>query len=204
MKIKDNKLNSRKTQAEERRLQILNVALMVFASKGFSGSSIKDIAQAADISQGLMYHYFASKQDLLDAAVEYHSFLPQLRKILIDAKDKDILEVLNHMGIEFLKLLENKSGLIRIFIREIDSTPIVKITWSNMINEAVTLLNEYLVSQIELGRLRPHKTEVTARSMLGIIFMYHFTSDIFRSSQIKREEFIREVLNNILVGIKIG
>jgi AcrR family transcriptional regulator len=202
MKMEEIKLNSRKNQAEERRLQILNVALTVFASKGFSGTSIKDIAQAADISQGLMYHYFASKQDLLNAVVQYHSFLPQLRKILIDSKDQDLFEVLNHMGLEFLRLLDNKSGLIKIFFREIDSSPIIKNAWSNLLNEAVSLLNEYLISQIESGRLRPHKTEVTARSMLGIIFMYHFTRDVFQSSRIRREEFIQEVLNNILVGIK--
>jgi AcrR family transcriptional regulator len=201
MNIKPVKQNLRKAQAEERRLQIMNTALTVFASHGFKGTSIKDIAAAAGISQGLMYHYFASKEDLLEATVEYHSFLPQLRQILKDAGERPVDEVFNNIACGFLKMLDSKALLIRIFMQEIESNTMVKNAWANLCREGSTLLQEYVESQIAGGKLRPHKAEVTARCLFGIIFMYHFTGDIFHTSRIKKEEFTREALTNILNGI---
>ncbi len=50
---------------EERKKQILNVALEVFADNGFASTSIAKIAQNAGMSKGLMYNYFESKEDLV-------------------------------------------------------------------------------------------------------------------------------------------
>ena len=49
---------------DERREQILNAALLVFAHRGFSGAKISDIASQAKLSHGLVYHYFKSKDEL--------------------------------------------------------------------------------------------------------------------------------------------
>ena len=45
--------------------KILNAAIKVFASNGYHGSSISDIAKKAQVSKALFYHYFESKRDLL-------------------------------------------------------------------------------------------------------------------------------------------
>lgn len=196
------KPNLRKAQAEERRIQILDTALTVFASKGFEGTSIKDIAEAAGISQGLMYHYFSSKTDLLEAAVERHSFVPQLRLILNDAKKRPINEVFNDIALKFLDMLDRKSNLVRIFIHEIESNPAVKKAWANLCLEGTALLQEYLESRVAEGEIRSHNTEVTARCLFGVLFMFHFTQDVFRSSQVSREEYVTEALANLLRGIR--
>lgn len=47
--------------------KIIESALVLFAQKGFHGTSISDIAQNAGISKGLAYNYFDSKQHLLEA-----------------------------------------------------------------------------------------------------------------------------------------
>lgn len=204
MKMAVKKQNLRKIQAEERRLQILEKALIVFASNGFKGTSIKDIAEAAGISQGLMYHYFASKEELLEATVQYHSFLPQLRKILSDAKKQPVNEVFIDIANGFLEMLDNKAKLVRIFIQEIESNPVVKNAWSNLCHEGATLMQEYIDSQVATGKLKQHKTEVTARSIFAILFMYHFTQDVFKSSRVKRDEFVNEALTNLMKGISAG
>lgn len=49
---------------DKRRAQIISCGLQVFSSKGLRGTTISDIATKASISQGLMYHYFASKEEL--------------------------------------------------------------------------------------------------------------------------------------------
>jgi AcrR family transcriptional regulator len=55
---------------DERRDQILHAALQVFAYKGLKAAKIADIAAQADISQGLIHHYFISKEDVFTAVVE--------------------------------------------------------------------------------------------------------------------------------------
>jgi AcrR family transcriptional regulator len=202
MNYNSNKPNSRKIQAEERRLQILDTALTIFASNGFLGTSIKDIAEAAGISQGLMYHYFASKEDLLTATIEHHSFLPQLRRILTDNRDLPVNEVLKDIANRFLEMLDSKKMLVSILIREVDSNPEVQKAWANLCREGATLLQKYLEAHIIIGDLRPHNTEVSARSLFGMMFMFHFTGEVFKFSPLTRAQFIEEALKNTLEGIR--
>ena len=55
---------------ELRRDQILHAALKVFARKGLKAAKIADIAAQANISQGLIHHYFTGKEDVFTAVVE--------------------------------------------------------------------------------------------------------------------------------------
>lgn len=54
----------REDQKEKRRQEILYEGLCLFITKGFSGTTIKDIANSVSMSVGLMFHYFASKEEL--------------------------------------------------------------------------------------------------------------------------------------------
>lgn len=55
---------------EEKRELIMNTALKLFAEKGYHSVSIREISQTANISQGLMYNYFESKERLLVSILE--------------------------------------------------------------------------------------------------------------------------------------
>lgn len=45
--------------------RLVEVALQLFAEKGFEGTSVQDVVTAAGVTKGAMYHYFGSKDDLL-------------------------------------------------------------------------------------------------------------------------------------------
>ncbi|CAB4856896.1 unannotated protein [freshwater metagenome] len=53
-------------QAVEKRRLILDAAVRVFAREGFNGARVSDIAEEAEIAYGLVYHYFRSKDEILD------------------------------------------------------------------------------------------------------------------------------------------
>jgi AcrR family transcriptional regulator len=61
--------SKRDLQKEERRQQILEAALAVFAQKGFNAANVSDVAAQAGVSQGTIYWYFESKDELLMAAL---------------------------------------------------------------------------------------------------------------------------------------
>ncbi len=63
-------MSSRDEQKEQRRQLIISKALELFAKKGYSNTKIGDIAKAADMSAGLMFHYFESKEQLYEELVK--------------------------------------------------------------------------------------------------------------------------------------
>lgn len=56
--------------AGERREQIIDVAIPVFARRGFHGASMNDVAEAAGVTKPVLYQHFASKQDLYLALID--------------------------------------------------------------------------------------------------------------------------------------
>lgn len=56
--------------AGERREQIIDVAIPVFARRGFHGASMNDVAEAAGVTKPVLYQHFASKQDLHLALID--------------------------------------------------------------------------------------------------------------------------------------
>jgi len=55
---------------EERKKQIMDVALELFSRKGYYSTTVVQIAQEAGISKGLMYNYFKSREELLQLIME--------------------------------------------------------------------------------------------------------------------------------------
>jgi AcrR family transcriptional regulator len=57
----------------DKKQHIMNVAIELFAEKGFEGSSIRDLATRADVNVAMVNYYFGSKDKLFEAIVEYRS-----------------------------------------------------------------------------------------------------------------------------------
>ncbi len=204
MKNTSRKPNTRTIQAQERRAQILDTALEVFARQGFKGSTIQDIANAAGISPGLLYHYFTSKDELLRAIVETHSYLPQLRKVLEKRQHLPAKEVFEEIVEGFLRVLDKEKNMVALVVRDLAFDPEGNEVWAGMCREGVALLERYMQGRIASGELRPHNTKVTARCAYSTIIMFHLTQEVFRTNGITREEFLKEAIQNLLKGIEAG
>ncbi len=98
---------------------ILDAACRVFKEKGFHQARITDIAQAAGISYGLVYHYFKSKADLFDAILkEWWTGLFNLMEKW-DSESASVDEKLAALVTYFLEQYQKKPDLVHIFITEI-------------------------------------------------------------------------------------
>ena len=62
---------SARMPGEERRLQILAVAVRLFSQKGFRGTTTKEIAQAAGVSEAMVFRHFATKEELYTAILDH-------------------------------------------------------------------------------------------------------------------------------------
>ena len=67
------KLESSATRmtAEDRKLQILRVAVRLFSRKGFGGTTTKEIAQAAGVSEAMVFRHYATKEELYSAILDH-------------------------------------------------------------------------------------------------------------------------------------
>src|SRR5262249_19712630 len=101
----------RKTK-EERREEILEAALDVFAERGYHGASTEEIARRAGISQPYIFRLFGTKKDLF-IAVDTRCFRQTLEKFQRAAEGLRGEEALHAMGAAYRELLESDRRYLR-------------------------------------------------------------------------------------------
>ncbi len=108
--------------AEKRRL-ILDAAVRVFAGKGYHTSRVADIAEEAGIAHGLLYHYFSSKEEVLETV--FRENWSQLIEAFarIEASDATPLEQLAGIAKVLLRSWRDQPDLVRVMVREVARSP---------------------------------------------------------------------------------
>lgn len=106
--------------AKERKKQILTAAVEVFAERGFHRTRVSDIAKRAGVAYGLIYHYFESKDAVLNAVFEnnWAVFLKVLGDLRGDT-DKTALERLGAVAELLLDALEVAPAIMQVVIQEV-------------------------------------------------------------------------------------
>lgn len=101
---------------DERRAQLIALALELFAKRSYEELSIDEIAREAGISKGLLYHYFPSKRAFFIAAVEAAS--AHLLEATMQASDDPDPEVAVRAGIDaYLGFVEERKTVFRFLMR---------------------------------------------------------------------------------------
>lgn len=176
----------------ERRIQILEVALKLFAERGVEGTTIKQIAERADISAGLLYHYFKGKSDLLKEVIDHRTLeLPQLEAL----HDKPVEEVLPLFVQAICEDLRANIEIIWIFFREHRTSPSVAQEIERKRQKCSASLTGYLQARQDSGELRRFPPEVAARSLMGALFSIHLTETPSR-------DFVEAMVDIYIKGIK--
>ncbi len=185
---------SRRRQAEQRRVQFIDTALEAFAAHGFDGTSVKDLAEAAGATQGLLYHYFPSKEALLEAALERHYFLPELRRIAAPDRNRAAAEVLLELARGFARVLHEHRAVVQLMLREAPSNAAVRERLDRGREEGVRMVADYLASRVEAGELRPYDCETSARLLFYAVLAAHLADT-------PAEPFVSSAVHTLLHGL---
>ena len=159
----------RREQAEWRRERLLDAALEVFVSKGIDRATVKDIAQAAGVTPGLLYHYFDGKDTLLATLLEERSFLSKLRRQLAGATDRAATVVLPEMVRAYRQVLTENRGLVSLFFSAASTNRHARTAMGEFVAEGQRLLMDYLDARVAAGELRPHDTRLFAQTLLAAV-----------------------------------
>jgi TetR/AcrR family transcriptional regulator, mexJK operon transcriptional repressor len=192
---------------EDKRQQIIDGALQVFAGKGFEKATNKDIAAASGIgSPGLIYHYFKDKSDLFQQVIEQRLPLLQLLSHSDELLTKPIEDVLTLFGRAFLRMAENSTSLalFKLIMGEAIRQPHV----AEMVNQiapsrSVAFLTRYLEQQMVAGVLKPMNPNAAARCFAGSFVAYLLTREVFMqpdAQQLSPEVMVETAVKVFLQG----
>jgi TetR/AcrR family transcriptional regulator, fatty acid metabolism regulator protein len=119
-------LVERATAAEEKRRLILDAAVRVFARSGFHTSRVGDIAEEAGVAHGLLYHYFSSKDEVLETIFREQWAVLVERIAAIEESGESATDQLRHVAAIVLRNWRHQPDVIRVLVREIARSPEVQ------------------------------------------------------------------------------
>jgi AcrR family transcriptional regulator len=166
---------ARQEQARWRRERLIDAALTVFAAKGVDGASVKDIAEAAQVTPGLLYHYFDGKEALVAATLNERGFLPELRQLLDAQGDRPVSVVLPELIRAFDELLAANADLVSIFFSVSNANQAAYVALREFAATGRCLLGDYLQSRSDAGELRPHLAHTAASALFATVAIGHKT-----------------------------
>src|SRR5262245_54937947 len=95
-----------KEEAEVTRQRLLDAALSVFSKQGYDATRLEDIAEAAEVTRGAIYHHFGGKVELYNALIQER--FARANQVIQDvmAEDGTPLQILRRLMIRSLEYLE--------------------------------------------------------------------------------------------------
>ena len=116
-------LADKSSAVEDKRRQLLDAAVRVFARKGFHASRVGDIAEEAGVAHGLLYHYFKSKDEVLQAVFHENWSLLVARIASVEETDEPAADQLRHISAIVLRTWLHLPDVVRVVIQEFGRSP---------------------------------------------------------------------------------
>ena len=119
-------MTDRSVAQEEKRRLILDAAVRVFARKGYHSCRVGDITEEAGVAHGLLYHYFSSKEEVLETV-----FRDTWTEVLdaftgVEQSDEPPRDQLRHVAAILLGAWRRDPDLVRVLVREVARSPQVQ------------------------------------------------------------------------------
>jgi AcrR family transcriptional regulator len=110
-------------RSTDRRGELLEAAVQVFARKGFHASRVSDIATEAGVAHGLLYHYFRSKEEVLETIFRetWSALIAETHRI--ESSGVPLRESLRRFARIYLGSWLVTPDLVRVLVREVARSP---------------------------------------------------------------------------------
>src|SRR5699024_7614943 len=138
---------------EKTKKKLMKAALKLFSEKGYSSSTIKDIAEEANLISGLIYHYFSSKENLLWTIIEKNTVNHEIKNLISNTSydeptDQFMLKVFNTIFV----FLKGQSELIQMFFGESQRDTKIHKKLYTLVQEATMIITDFLKEKTGNGK----------------------------------------------------
>jgi TetR/AcrR family transcriptional regulator len=196
---------------EERRKQIINTALTLFAEKGFSGARTREIAELANVSETLIFQHFKTKEDLYRAALtELFSQHPVPPEVEEKMAEKDDAGVLRAFALHVIQHGLQDRRIVRLGIFSALEGP----RFGEMFHQGgetgpplPELLAPYIQQRIEDGAFKKVNSQIAAQLFIETANMYLADQEASISGPplpFSEEEVVDTLVRIFLGGLKTG
>lgn len=167
--IEDMPRRAQRLPAEERRQQILDAAITVFAERGYAGAGTADIAAAAGIGEPTIYRYFPNKIELYTETVRHCADEIMEAWEAIADKNEDPLNALLSLGQWYHQAMHERPEILRLRFRSLMDVAAPELTdWARETQQEFRdFIHALFVQAKEEGRLNP----TTDPDTMTLLFM---------------------------------
>lgn len=199
--------------AEDRKLQILRVAVSLFSQRGFGGTTTKEIAQAAGVSEAMVFRHFANKQELYTAILDHKacsgdSMNPE--EMVAEAlKQKDDRGVFQKLALGALEHHEVDPEFQRLLLHSaLEGHELAEMFFEKFIRRVYKLLGGYIAERQRDGAMVKIDPAIIVRSFIGMIIHHSLNNNLWdpkrRLLKISNQDAARHFTDILLNGISNG
>jgi TetR/AcrR family transcriptional regulator len=193
---------------EDRRRQLIEVAIDLFSKKGFGGTTTREIAAAAGVTEAIIFRHFATKQDLYTAILDYKGSTSGLDQWLAEAET--FMEANDDEGLfrlivtKILEMHRTESRFERLMIHAALEGHELAVMHHNQMSLGIgARIKEYVERRQRAGALLECDPSTVLFSVCGAAqfyalqkYMYQLAEDQFSDEQMSND-FVRILMHGV-------
>jgi AcrR family transcriptional regulator len=206
----DGAATSARMAGEERRLQILDVAVSLFSQKGFRGTTTKEIATAAGVSEAMVFRHFATKQELYSAILDHKAcasgrFDPA--EMAADAiARKDDRGVFETLALGALVHHEDDPQFQRLLLHSaLEKHELAQMFFDTIVRHVYEFLGNYIRERQRDGAFIEIDPAIVVRCFIGMVMHHSLNNNLWdpdrRLLNISNESAAKHFTDILLKGI---
>lgn len=193
---------------QERRDQIIQGAMNIFARKGFRGTTTREIAQNLGISEALMFKYFPTKEALYRAIIEKRTDRAEemlFPREVVNGKNDWL--VFSSIATYLIKRNTQDPTFMRLLhYSALEGHELSRIFLETHAQKKIKLLSSYIQRRIKEGAFREISPDLAAQAFLGMVINYVQSREIFRVKNLKcfsNKKVVQSFVQIFLQGLKV-
>lgn len=195
---------------DDRRLQILRCAVSLFSQRGFRGTTTKEIAQAAGISEAMVFRHFATKEELYSAILDHKAcsgtaFSPcdVVAKAVAEKDDRAVFE---QLAFNILNVHEDDTEFHRLLLHSaLEGHELAAMFWERNVRPVYEFLGTYIRARQREGAMIEIDPRVVVRAFVGMVIHHSLNNTLWDQKRtvlkISNEEAARQFTDILLGGV---
>ena len=205
--------NASRMAGEDRRLQLLAVAETLFSDRGFRGTTTKEIAQAAGVSEAMVFRHFATKEELYAAILDHKAysggaFDPEVM-VAKALQQKDDRAVFEGLALGALQHHERDPEFQRLLLHSaLERHELAQMFFEEFVRRVYEFLGGYIRQRQGDGALIEMDPAIVVRAFIGMVMHHSLNNNLWdpnrRLLNISNESAAKHFTDILLNGITLN
>jgi len=194
----------------ERRRQILRLAVRLFSQHGFRGTTTKEIALAAGVSEAMVFRHFATKEELYSAILDHkaclHDTMDPVQVVADAIARKDDAAVFEGLALDALNQHDCDPEFHRLLLHSaLEEHELAQMFWEKFVKRVYRILGAYIRQRQRDGAMIQIEPAVIVRAFVGMVIHHSLNNNLWDRKRsllkISNEDAAREFTEILLRGV---